>query len=52
MLGNYIVTLWLDYEYNRYAEQRTFNDNDLAADYAWQLMIDFENNTRICFFYK
>lgn len=34
MLGNYIVTLWLDYEYNRYAEQRTFNDNNLAADYA------------------
>ena len=42
ILGDYVVTLWLDYEYNRYAEQQTFRDKDLAADYAWQLMINYE----------
>lgn len=43
ILGDYVVTLWLDYEYNRFAEQQTFSDKDLAANYAWQLMIKYKN---------
>ena len=38
LLGKYIVTLWLDYEYGRFLEQQSFCDKDLAANYAWQLM--------------
>lgn len=40
ILGEYVVTLWLDYEYGRFSEQQSFKDKDLAANYAWQL---FEN---------
>ncbi len=36
-LGKYIVTLWLDYEYGKFIEQKTFNDKNSAANYAWQL---------------
>ena len=43
ILGDYVVTLWLDYEYNRFAEQQTFSDKDLAANYAWQFMIKYKN---------
>lgn len=43
ILGDYVVTLWLDYEYNRFAEQQIFSDKDLAANYAWQLMIKYKN---------
>ena len=43
ILGDYVVTLWLDYEYNRFTEQQTFSDKDLAANYAWQLMIKYKN---------
>lgn len=43
ILGDYVVTLLLDYEYNRFAEQQTFSDKDLAANYAWQLMIKYKN---------
>ena len=38
LLGKYIVTLWLDYEYSRFSEQQSFSDKDLAANYAWQLI--------------
>ena len=37
IFGNYVVTLWLDYEYGKFSERQTFNDKDLAANYAWQL---------------
>lgn len=37
ILGKYIVTLWLDYEYQKYLERKIFSDKDLAADYAWKL---------------
>lgn len=40
ILGEYVVTLWLDYEYGRFSKQQSFKDKDLAANYAWQL---FEN---------
>lgn len=40
ILGEYVVTLWLDYEYGRFSEQQSFKDKDLTANYAWQL---FEN---------
>ena len=38
LLGKYIVSLWLDYEYSRFSEQQSFSDKDLAANYAWQLI--------------
>jgi len=38
LLGKYVVTLWLDYEYGRFTERKTFNDKDSAANYAWQLL--------------
>lgn len=38
LLGKYIVTLWLDYEYGKFSEQLSFSDKDLAANYAWQLI--------------
>lgn len=38
LLGKYIVTLWLDYEYGKFLEQQSFSDKDLAANYAWQLI--------------
>lgn len=37
ILGKYVVTKWLDYEYDRYSENVIFSDKDLAADYAWKL---------------
>lgn len=36
-LGKYVVTKWLDYEYQKYSERKIFSDKDLAADYAWKL---------------
>ena len=38
LLGKYIVTLWLDYEYGRFSEQEIFSDKDSAANYAWKLL--------------
>lgn len=38
LLGKYVVTLWLDYEYGRFSEQKIFNDKDSAANYAWILL--------------
>lgn len=38
LLGKYIVTLWLDYEYGKFLEQQSFSDKDLAANYACQLI--------------
>ncbi len=38
LLGKYVVTLWLDYEYGRFLEQEIFNDKDSAANYAWILL--------------
>lgn len=37
LLGKYVVTLWLDYEYGKFLKQETFKDKDAAANYAWQL---------------
>ena len=37
VLGKYVVTKWLDYEYQKYSEIKIFSDKDLAADYAWKL---------------
>ena len=37
LFGQYVVTLWLDYEYGRYSKRRSFKDKNLAAIYAWQL---------------
>lgn len=41
ILGEYVVTLWLDYEYGRFSEQQSFKDKDLTANYAWQLFENF-----------
>lgn len=38
ILGKYVVTLWLDYEYGRFSEQEVFNNKDSAANYAWILL--------------
>lgn len=38
LLGKYVVTLWLDYEYGRFSKRETFNDKDSAANYAGQLL--------------
>ena len=38
LLGNYVVTLWLDYEYGRFSEQEIFSDKDSAANYVWKLL--------------
>lgn len=37
ILGKYVVTKWMDYEYGRFYEQQIFSNKDLAADYAWEL---------------
>ena len=37
LLGKYVVTLWLDYEYGRFSKQETFKDKDSAAIFVWQL---------------
>lgn len=37
LLGKYIVTFWLDYEYGRFSKQQKFKNKDLSANYAWQL---------------
>lgn len=39
----YVVTLWLDYEYNQFEKEQTFDDKDSAANYAWQLYKDLKN---------
>ena len=38
ILGKYIVTHWLDYEYGRYLSRKEFSDKDIAATYAWDLL--------------
>lgn len=38
LLGKYVVTLWLDYEYGRFSEQEIFSNKDSAANYAWKLL--------------
>ena len=38
LLGKYVVTLWLDYEYGRFLEQEIFSDKDSAANYACKLL--------------
>jgi len=40
LLGKYVVTLWIDYEYGKALKRITFKDKNLAADYAWQLFND------------
>ena len=35
----YVVTLWIDYEYNQFEKEQT----DSAANYAWQLYKDLKN---------
>lgn len=42
LLGKYIVTLWLDYEYGKFSKQQSFNNKDLAANYAWQLIKNYK----------
>lgn len=42
ILGKYIVTLWLDYEYGRFSEQEVFNNKDSAANFAWKLLKDLK----------
>ena len=37
IFGEYVVTLWLNYEYGKFSERQIFNDKDSAANYAWQL---------------
>lgn len=37
ILGKYVVTRWLDFEYGRYLVKKEFTDKNLAADYAWNL---------------
>ena len=38
ILGKYIVTQWLDYEYGRYLTRKEFSDKDLAATHAWNVI--------------
>lgn len=37
VLGKYVVTRWLDYEYGQYQEQQEFSHRDHAANFAWKL---------------
>jgi hypothetical protein len=37
IFGKYVVTKWLDYEYQKYSKRKIFSEKDLAADYAWKL---------------
>lgn len=39
----YVVTLWIDYEYNQFEKEQTFDDKDSAVNYAWQLYKDLKN---------
>ena len=39
ILGRYIVTDWLDYEYGSYLERKEFSDKDEAAEFAWKLFV-------------
>ena len=43
ILGEYVVTLWIDYEYFKFEKEQTFDDKDSAANYAWQLYKDLKN---------
>lgn len=38
IFGFYVVTIWSDYEYGRYDEQKSFWSRDAAADFAWNLV--------------
>lgn len=33
----FVVTKWLDYEYNMYSDRKVFRDKDATANYAWEL---------------
>lgn len=37
VLGKYVVTRWLDYEYGQYQERQEFSHRDHAADFAWYI---------------
>lgn len=39
----YVVTLWIDYEYFKFEKEQTFDGKDSAANYAWQLYKDLKN---------
>lgn len=39
----YVVTLWIDYEYFKFEKEQTFDDKDSAANYAWQLYKHLKN---------
>lgn len=38
ILGFYVVTQWLDYEYQKYLERKNFSDKDEAANFVWNLV--------------
>lgn len=38
VFGFYVVTVWTDYEYGRYDEEKSFWTRDAAADYTWTLI--------------
>ena len=40
ILGKYVVTRWLDFEYGRYLVKKEFTNKDLASDCAWNLLYD------------
>ena len=37
IFGKFVVTKWLDYEYNSYSDRKVFRDKNDAANYAWKL---------------
>ena len=43
IFGYYIVTYWLDYEYNKYLGEKTFSNKDEAANYAWNMFVECDN---------
>ncbi len=45
ILGNYIVTEWLDYEYGQYVQRKRFGDKDEAAVFAWRLFVEHMKTT-------
>ena len=45
IFGKFVVTKWLDYEYNKVADVQTFFEKDLAADYAWNLFVGDNRDT-------
>lgn len=39
----FVVTKWLDYEYNRYSDRKVFRDKNAAANYAWELFKNLQD---------